>query len=290
MVVDHIVGRDSLEGDFFTRADIAPWSTGDPDPTPDGFVNVQDLSLIQNIILSGEYPDGTTINSCSYVSLPKIAGDVDAKVTFYINSDGITAYLESRFDIRGAQIEFGNVINNPQNLQINTDLGQGYYQKVGELLRSVMYDRLGQKYIEQGSHFMADMPFHINNPEDLNLENLILVNTDMQKLDKIQVEIVYGQTPAVPLDFVLFQNYPNPFNPVTTVKFQVPQTSDVTVDIYNMLGQKIRTLFSSQVQRGNYSVQWDGTNDAGVKMSSGTYIYRMTAGSFVQSKKMVLLK
>jgi hypothetical protein len=290
MVVDHIVGRDSLTGDFFTRADIAPWSPGAEEPNPDGFVNVQDLSLIQNIILTGMYPDGTTINGCSYAGLGKIAGDVDAKVTFYINSDGITANLESRFDIRGAQVEFANVINNPQNLVINTALGQGYYMKVNDLLRTVMYDRLANKFIESGEHFMADMPFHINNPEELTLDKIILVNTDKQKLQKIQVEIVYGSAPSLPLDYILFQNYPNPFNPTTTVKFEVPQTSDVSVKIYNMLGQEIRTLFSSQVQRGNYSVQWDGMNDAGVKMSSGTYIYRMTAGSFVQSKKMVLLK
>ncbi len=57
-----------------------------------------------------------------------------------------------------------------------------------------------------------------------------------------------------------------------------------------MLGQEIRTLFTGVTQRGTYTVQWDGLNDAGSKMSSGSYIYRMTAGEFVQSKKMILLK
>jgi hypothetical protein len=290
MVVDHIVGRDSLQGDFFIRADIAPWQPGAPEPNPDGFVNVQDLALIQNIILSGFYPDGTPVGPCSFAMLGKLEGDADAKVTLYINKEGISAYLESRFDIRGAQIEFGNVINNPENLQINTDLGQGYYEKVNDILRTVMYDRMGNKYIESGSHFMADMPFTINNPNDITVDRIILVNTDRTKIERIQVEIIYGQTPSLPLNYILYQNYPNPFNPATTVRFQVPQTSNVTVDIYNMLGQKIRTLFQSQVQRGNYSVSWDGRNDAGVQMSSGTYIYRMTAGAFVQAKKMVLMK
>ena len=290
MVVDHIVGRDSLGNGEFTRADIAPWQSGQPEPNPDGFVNVQDLALIQNIILTGFFPDGTPVSPCSYTILPKIAGDVDAKVTFYINKEGISAYLESIYDIRGAQIEFSNVINNPQNLQITTDLGQGYYLKVNDLLRILLYDRMGNKYIESGQHFMADMPFNINNPQDLKLQTLILVNTDRQIIGKVQVEIIYGQAPNLPLDYILYQNYPNPFNPATTVKFQVPQTSTVTVNIYNMLGQKIRTLFESQVARGTYSLQWDGRNDAGIQMSSGTYIYRMTAGAFVQSKKMVYLK
>ena len=110
LVVDHIVGRDSLETDEFERADIAPWIPGNPGPNPDGIVNVQDLSLLQNIILTGIYPDGTPINGCSYTTFTKANGEGDQKVTFYINNRGITAYLKSNIDIRGAQIEFGGVI------------------------------------------------------------------------------------------------------------------------------------------------------------------------------------
>ena len=236
------------------------------------------------------YPSGVVVNGCSYSAMHKVTGDVDATVTLYINKDGITAYLSSQVDIRGAQIEFGNVTNNPANLVINTGLGEGYYLRTGQVLKTLMYDRLGQKYIEAGDHMMADMPFVLQNPEGVSLENLILVDMNNHKLQNIQVEINYGTPPSLPLDYVLFQNYPNPFNPTTTVQFQVPQTSDVTIQIYDMLGQLVRTLYSNHVLRGTYSVSWDGMNSSGVRMSSGTYIYRMTAGSFIQSKKMVLLK
>jgi len=94
----------------------------------------------------------------------------------------------------------------------------------------------------------------------------------------------------IPRSFQLFQNYPNPFNPSTTVRFQVPIESEVTIKIYDILGREIKTLFSEQMQRGTNTVEWDGLNDAGVRMSSGTYIYRIVAGEFVQSKKMLLLK
>jgi hypothetical protein len=93
-----------------------------------------------------------------------------------------------------------------------------------------------------------------------------------------------------PNDFALSQNYPNPFNPTTAIQFQVPKTSDIALKIYDMLGQEIKTLFAGQVEPGKYTVNWDGLNDAGAKMSSGSYIYRMIAGEFVQSKEMVLLK
>ena len=93
-----------------------------------------------------------------------------------------------------------------------------------------------------------------------------------------------------PKEFVLHQNYPNPFNPSTTVEFSVPTTGTVTIKIFDMLGREIRALYSAPLAPGSYKVQWDGLNDAGIQMSSGTYLYRMTAGEFIQSKKMILIK
>jgi len=93
-----------------------------------------------------------------------------------------------------------------------------------------------------------------------------------------------------PSEYVLFQNYPNPFNPTTTIQFQVPEASDVSIVIYDMLGQVVKELFAENIQAGNYSVDWNGVNNAGLKMSSGSYIYRMTAGSFIETKEMILLK
>ncbi len=127
MVVDHIVSIDSLDAAEFLRADIAPWYPGEPSPNPDGIVNVLELSLIQNIILTGFFPNGTAIGRSVNTKLSKSNGDEDAKVTFYINDNGILAYLDSKVGIRGAQIEFANVADEPDNMLINTDLGQGFY-------------------------------------------------------------------------------------------------------------------------------------------------------------------
>jgi hypothetical protein len=294
-VVDHIVGRDSLDKTItpgfttseFERADIAPWP-GTPEPQPDGFVNVQDLSVIQNIILTGFFPNGNPVGPCGYFG--KSDGAADATVTLYINNEGISAYIDADIGIRGAQIEFTNIPTNPDNMIISTPLGQGYYLRAEGLLRTLMYDRAGQKYIDAGvNNFMADMPFVIANPNDVTVAKIVLVDINAQKLTNINIQTIYG-TPTLPLDYILFQNYPNPFNPNTSVKFQVPKTSDVTIKVYDMLGQEVRTLFAGQVMRGTYTVDWDGVNNVGVKMSSGSYIYRMTAGEFVQSKKMILLK
>ncbi len=91
--------------------------------------------------------------------------------------------------------------------------------------------------------------------------------------------------------YALADNYPNPFNPETTLKYQLPEAADVILEIYNMLGQVVRTLVNEHRNAGRYTVQWDATNDKGDALSSGIYFYRMQAGSEFQGvKKMLLVK
>lgn len=99
-----------------------------------------------------------------------------------------------------------------------------------------------------------------------------------------------GSQPNLPKEFALQQNYPNPFNPTTLIKYDVPRRSQVRLSIYNVLGQKVRTLFDGVQNPGSYSEEWDGSTEGGNSVSSGIYFYRIEAGSFVQTKKMVLMK
>ena len=95
-----------------------------------------------------------------------------------------------------------------------------------------------------------------------------------------------------PVQFSLEQNYPNPFNPTTTIRFSVGGNSlvRVTLSIYNVLGQKVKTLVDDYRRPGVYSVQWDGCNGAGSLVASGVYFYVLHAESFVKTKKMLLLR
>lgn len=95
---------------------------------------------------------------------------------------------------------------------------------------------------------------------------------------------------ALPEDFVLHANYPNPFNPTTTIAYELPNAVDVKVQVFNALGQMVRTLVNSEQKAGKYNVQWDSRSDAGNVVASGVYIYRIQAGSFVATKKMLLVK
>ncbi|MFQ5706616.1 MAG: T9SS type A sorting domain-containing protein [bacterium] len=91
-------------------------------------------------------------------------------------------------------------------------------------------------------------------------------------------------------DFALAQNYPNPFNLGTTIHYQLPTQSAVRIEIFNLSGQKIRSLVNEVQADGIHSVHWDGLNNAGLPVASGVYLYRMQAQSFVQTHKMLLLK
>ena len=95
---------------------------------------------------------------------------------------------------------------------------------------------------------------------------------------------------GVPLEFALHENYPNPFNPTTTLRFDLPEISDITLTIYNMLGQKVRTFDYQNTSAGYHSVTWDATNNFGQQVGAGVYLYQLQTKNFVKTRKMVLLK
>ncbi|RKY93585.1 MAG: hypothetical protein DRQ01_04420, partial [Ignavibacteriae bacterium] len=104
----------------------------------------------------------------------------------------------------------------------------------------------------------------------------------------IQNDLLVGineETSFSPGSFLLAQNYPNPFNPTTTIKFQIPELSFVTLKVYDVLGSEITTLVSEEKTMGRYEVEFNA-----ITLPSGIYFYRLQAGDFVETKKMMLLK
>jgi hypothetical protein len=107
----------------------------------------------------------------------------------------------------------------------------------------------------------------------------ILVNTSLSIASEI-----------IPEAFALHQNYPNPFNPTTQIRYDLPLSEYVSINIYDLMGHKIKSLVNMNQEAGYRSISWDATNDLGQPVSAGMYIYTIQAGQFRQTKKMVLLK
>ena len=93
----------------------------------------------------------------------------------------------------------------------------------------------------------------------------------------------------IPDDFKLEQNYPNPFNPTTIIKYQLPYKAKIELKIYNILGQEIATLINQEQNAGYHTIQFNANEIRG-GLASGVYFYRIVAGKFVQTKKMLLIK
>lgn len=94
----------------------------------------------------------------------------------------------------------------------------------------------------------------------------------------------------LPSSYRLLNNFPNPFNPTTKIAFEIPQSEHVSLKIYNINGELIRTVTNENLPAGHFEKIWDGKNDLGSEVSSGIYIYRLTAGKFDRSVRMVLMK
>lgn len=94
----------------------------------------------------------------------------------------------------------------------------------------------------------------------------------------------------IPTSYRLLNNYPNPFNPSTTISFEIPQSENVSLKIYSLNGELIRTLTEGNFSAGRFEKTWDGKNEFGKDVSSGVYIYRLIAGRFDRSARMVLMK
>ena len=126
-------------------------------------------------------------------------------------------------------------------------------------------------------------------PGSVDQERMI-VHGVSQKLGTFQVRWSDKFDAVTPLEYKLEQNYPNPFNSRTVIRFSVRDEGFVTLKIYDVSGKEVKTIVAEEMPAGAYSVDWDGTNNAGMQVASGVYIYQFRTKAYTLSKKMIVLK
>ena len=198
-MIDHILGRVTLTGQAFTQGDIAPWTLLQPLPLPDGVINVLDLSVLQNIVLTGVYPSGTpvykTVGSpfvMSNNSLGKITPGMNAKLTFYLTEKGMTVRLESIKKVKGVQIELeglGSII--PSGTEMSSIFEQALYYQANDFLRTLTYDPEALA-IDAGDYMLASLQFALRNEKDITIQQIIVADENGNLMDK--VEVLHGKT------------------------------------------------------------------------------------------------
>ena len=134
-----------------------------------------------------------------------------------------------------------------------------------------------------------------DNREEFGIGRKTAIDDDRYYVMKLNIDDSVGTSVEAraneqPRVFAIDQNYPNPFNPSTIIRYQLTKNATVRLTIYNQLGQRVRKLGEAKQAAGTYHVNWDGKNEEGIEMASGIYFYRIDAGEFVESKKMLLLR
>ncbi|MCK4418044.1 MAG: T9SS type A sorting domain-containing protein [Candidatus Latescibacteria bacterium] len=134
-----------------------------------------------------------------------------------------------------------------------------------------------------GSGILAELQFKLigdySSPSSLTLASVELFDGQLRKNSLSAEDLTDAKLEFAPKNYDLAQNYPNPFNAVTSIHYQLPEREVVSVEVYNTLGQLVRTLVGQEQPAGYYTVQWDGKDDFGREVTSGIYLYKIRAGN-----------
>lgn len=250
----------------------------------DGKVGLDDiLNVLGNL--------GTTVGKVEIA--PKMG---DASIEVNNSSEGDVVDLSINLENAGTIKGYGFVVTyNAVDYEFvdairGAVLSEGYFLTNDSKPGRLVVANVSTEGVEDGTGHATNLRFQWISEEisPITIANISTMN-DENKIFDAESKVIESPV-AIPKEFALKHNYPNPFNPTTTIKVELPKTSDVRMEIYNVLGQKVKTLVNKTMKAGYHKVVWDGRNDYGTRVSSGMYIYIIKAGDFIAKHKMVLLK
>jgi len=296
-----------------------PYTSGDADFDSD--VDIADILAVVDFILEVDFPSedefrnvdvnmDEEINIADVIMMVDIifgrAGrilDFDASEIAYIDlmtdfeNSRLTFDIEYNGPIRGIEFELNydpsmvNVMSpSLSNFQENVMLS---FTEVEPGILKVLAADLQGGNIEATKKTFITIPVEFTGREreisNVSLDGINLAGGDGSLINFV-ARTNSSEVKVIPGEFALHQNFPNPFNPSTEIRFDLPEEGKVYLAIYNLMGQKIRTLFSDNMTPGYHAILWDGTNDMGSHVSTGMYFYSIQSSEFQATKKMLFLK
>jgi len=143
--------------------------------------------------------------------------------------------------------------------------------------------------LEAGRYKIAEIRVAGKEVPEFRVDKVVVSSRDGHSLGPVKVLSV-EEAQRKPRSFALFQNVPNPFSGNTVIKYALPKDVDVELTVYNVAGQRVRTLVNGRQRAGYKAIEWDGRDDAGRRVAPGVYFYRMKAGKFEATRKLTLLR
>ncbi|MEE9442111.1 MAG: S8 family serine peptidase [candidate division Zixibacteria bacterium] len=265
-----------------------------PEPEPyaiagdvncDNLVNILDINyIIAFIYKEGPEPQDCCPESGLYKPMPTVLKvnptTTEACITELYDGYNTTIVLNSEVDLQGLELridceEGATITNLTPNLQLFASEADGWY-------------RVGLLDTKSKGHMAAGLNSVIEVTGKAQTTEAIGVN---QEGVEVGIRVQAAEKEAkLPTSFALHDCSPNPFNPITIISYDLQVAVNVELVVYNVIGQRIATLVSEYQMAGNYKVDWNGKDESGQTVASGIYLYRLTAGEFVKTKRMMLLK
>lgn len=288
----------------------------------DGTLDLMDLATLEDAVVSGVWPS-YAISAIAGYPVFKVndknfgGGAVLAKFGEggkKVNANGIlkfevfnpgtkTSKIRVKLEnnealLRGLQIELASSVlpgkievwKMPDAAGLTVNWKRNEFNKIVILVYAD-----GGKYIKTGESVLLTI-----SAPNVTVEQLLGADpTIIASVNNLSADLAYDVSQfdgVVPLDYMLYQNYPNPFNPGTEIRFDIPEYSSVKIIVWNVLGQKVRTLVEANLDPGRKSVKWDGKDEQGNPVGSGVYFYTMYAKSledgreFTMTRKAILMK
>jgi len=286
------------------------YRSGDPpcpmaagDANGDGVVGPGDVVYLLNYLYRGGPAPCPPIPGGSPANTAKLSTHGHAQISLLLETKPNSSNLEEvteisvvgKFDRDVAmvhlEIEFDPdevVLLDPaltpvtENLQLFTGIDAGI-QKMG------MVDLTCEEYLTAGEGELVKLRARGETLSSIRIKNAVLVGRDAVRLN-VDISSEFKLKESTPQHFSLSQNYPNPFNPQTTISYALPQNAHVKLVVYNLLGQKVKTLVDEHQSAGHKTVWWDGKDESGAPVASSVYFYRIDADEFFEVKKMLLVK
>ena len=288
--------EEGVDVEYNPIIDIAPTFCGGPDdyPMPDGFVDFEDFVIFgmnyRDYRCGGNDSDAEGKPSREGAPKPVVpVVAITADVPGFVQS-GEEFSVALRATNAEAILGYHLVLNYDENLELVTAEPGAMHESVERAFFFKNTDAgVDIAAVALGGEFdgeeMTILSFRATADCDVTLDAVVLDVRDWSnKQIEVEFNVVAKVDVLIPTEFALSQNYPNPFNPSTVVAMSLPMASEYRLDIYNITGQLVES-FSGYSEAGVVTIEWNAT-----EYSSGIYLYRMEAGSFTQTKKMVLLK
>ena len=276
-LVDFILEETTPSSAAFNNSDV----------NMDDELNIADVVMVVDIISGSS--TARVANYGNFASLELVPNYNTSDLTVNLSYDGGLKGLE--FDI---EYDSDILSLSAPSLVVMQENVVSTFNHIDEgLIKVIVFDIAGDFIIPNENNDLLKMSFNffgdVLDESSVNINNVI-VSGPKGSIANVSSNVVSAAIKLVPGVFALHQNYPNPFNPNTEIRFDIPEVTKVDISIFNLMGQKVKTLKNEKITPGYHTVQWDGTNDNGIQVSTGMYFYTLQTEAKSAMRKMLFLK